>query len=217
MEKTLILPIFAILVFAVVNPIYNVNAIATQQTITCGSTITQSVTLEADLDCTNSGTDGIDIGANNIVLDCAGHTITGPFSSQGSTGLDGISLTGVSGVTVTNCHVTSFDNGFVMLSSNNKLVGNTADNNGDGFYIESSSDNMIGDTADNNGGNDFVVFSSNNNQLDNNKAIGNTGLGYDDTTIGSGTAGTANTYNDNKCENNQDGQSSPVGLCEGVL
>ena len=49
--------------------------------VSCGDTITQSVKLSADLNCPTGI--GLAIGANKIVLDLGGHTITGNTSSNG--------------------------------------------------------------------------------------------------------------------------------------
>ena len=196
---------FAILALVVTaSPVYHANA----QTLACGQTITQSVTLGADLNCMDSGTDGISIGANNIVLDCAGHTITGPVSSpNGLTGLNGITLVNANGVTVKNCHVMYFNNGFVIRSgsSNNNLISDKADNNGNyGFDIMSNSNNnqLINGEAAHNGGYGFIIESnSDKNQLDNNLSSGNAKAGFVALT------GSNNTTfeNDNSYENLQDG------------
>lgn len=45
----------------------------TATTIVCGSTITASTTLNADIGPCSSN--GLTVGANNIVLNCAGYTI----------------------------------------------------------------------------------------------------------------------------------------------
>jgi len=205
MKKILIFPIFAILALVIIaSPIYNANA----QTITCGQEITQSVTLESDLNCMDSGTDGMSIDANNIVLDCAGHTITGPISSSPAmTGLNGITLVHANGVTVKNCHVVYFDNGFVLRSnsSNNNLVSDKADNNGNyGFDIASNSNNnqITNGQASHNGGYGFIIESSSGkNQLDNNLSSGNTRAGFVAL-----TSSNDNTFeNDTSYENLQDG------------
>ena len=205
MKKILVFPMFAILALvAITSTVYNANA----QTIACGQEITQSVTLDADLNCMDSGTDGISIGADDVVLDCAGHTITGPVSSSPAmTGLDGITLVHANGVTVKNCHVVYFDNGFVVRSnsSNNNLVSDKADNNGNyGFDIASNSNNnqITNGQASNNGGYGFIIESSSDkNQLDNNLSSGNTRAGFVAL-----TGSNDNTFeNDKSYENSQDG------------
>jgi parallel beta-helix repeat protein len=63
----------------------------------CGDTITQDTRLDSDLiDCPG---DGIVIGADNITLDLAGHTISGRVSGDGSAV---VNRGGFSGVTIEN-------------------------------------------------------------------------------------------------------------------
>jgi len=100
--------------------------------VSCGDTITTDTTLDSNLVC---GATGLIVGADDITLDCNGHTITGSSSSSG------ISLTSRSGVTVKNCNVSNFVVGFVLrFSSNNILEGNTASSNIEGFRVGFSSD-----------------------------------------------------------------------------
>ncbi|MDE1863381.1 MAG: right-handed parallel beta-helix repeat-containing protein [Thaumarchaeota archaeon] len=308
------------------------------ESIGCGQTINQSVKLDSDLNCMHSGTDGLKIGANNITLDCAGHTITGPASYyREATGLDGISVTNASGITVKNCHVTYFDNGYVLSnSSNDILVRDKADNNGkygfavtshsgnnrldndeaandggygfavamdsignrildslssgnseagfvsltrsngttfendisyknmqDGFILSSSSggslannlaqenaysgfalfgsagDNLGNNTSRANGMGGYLIVASSGNMLTGNEAErngqdgfladsgsadnsisanisdGNSGMGYEDSSLGGGTSSTGNVYGSNTCQANLAGMSSPAGLCVG--
>ena len=53
------------------------------------------------------------------------------------------------------------------------------------------------------------------NKMYRNRADNNEGFGFLDSSLGRGTAGTANTYTTNICSGNNDGgaQSSPAGLC----
>lgn len=202
--KILAIPIFAVLVLGVMaGTVYGDTA----DSITCGQTITQSVTLQADLNCMNSGTDGILLGTNNITLDCAGHTIIGPLSSYGGmTGLNGITVVNASGVTVKNCHVTYFDDGFVVRSgSGNTLVYDKSDNNGNyGFELSSgSNDNLLyHDEASDNGGYGFVVESgSDQNQVGSSLSSGNMEAGFVSLTGSGGTV----FENDTSYQNSQDG------------
>ncbi len=142
--------------FAVVVSFLITPSIAVAETLVCGTTITTSTTLDSDMFC--SGT-GITIGADNIVLDCAGHSITG-------TGPDismyrGIYLFGRTGVTVKNCVVTNFGAGITIESgSYNTLTGNTASSNvWPGIELQSSSHNTLtSNTAINNGQFGFGIF-----------------------------------------------------------
>ncbi len=161
------------------------------------------------------------IGANGITLNCAGHTIYGSGSSN--TGA-GISLTGITKVTVKNCIVTGFGEfspgaaagfGFFLDSSSyNTLIGNTANNDGVGFLLSSSSYNaLIGNTANSNTVYGFALDSStSSSKVTGNTANSNTQYGYYDPSAGLGTKGTANFYSHDICRGNGVAGSSPSGL-----
>ena len=135
MKKTLILALGLMIVLCA----------AGVSALECGSTITADTILEADMPCLGNA---ITIDADNIVLDCAGHSITGDGSGNG------IYLSSRTGVTVKNCVVTNFGAGITLESSSyNTLTGNTANDNAfRGIDIESSSNNnnLTGNTANNN-------------------------------------------------------------------
>jgi parallel beta-helix repeat protein len=100
-------------------------------------------------------TEGIVIKNDEIVLDCAGHTIGDP--NHKTAGI-GIQLNRRTGVTVKNCIVTNFTNGFNVVDSMlNTLTANTATNNlNDGFHIVRSEGNTFtGNLAVNNGDDGF--------------------------------------------------------------
>jgi parallel beta-helix repeat protein len=179
---------------------------------------------------------GLVIGADGIVLDCAGYTI----SSTGTGTNVGILINGIARVTIRNCQVSGFEYGFYLSgSSNNTLTGNAASNNTqDGFRLYTSSNNTLsGNTANHNILNGFLLnstsdnntlvsniansnandgfyldSSSNINTLDGNTANRNTQYGYYDSSTGSGTLGTANFYTGDICMSNGIGGSSPSGL-----
>lgn len=100
------------------------------------TTIWQSTTLTAD------HVGEIVIGADGVVLNCAGHKITNPGGA-------GITLNGRVSVTVTNCVVTNSLNGIALISSSgNTLVANTAEGNTAGFNLITSTGNLLnGNTA----------------------------------------------------------------------
>ena len=77
-----------------------VASAATPQTVSCGETITASVTVANNIGpCV--GSDGLDIGASNITVNLNGHTITGNSPANvTNTEYLGINLTNVSGVTI---------------------------------------------------------------------------------------------------------------------
>jgi parallel beta-helix repeat protein len=74
--------------------------------LSCGQTVTASVALTADLFC--SGSDGLDVGANGIVVNLNGHTISGDTTHFGV--LD----SGHTGVVIENGTVASFNTGVVF-------------------------------------------------------------------------------------------------------
>ena len=102
---------------------------------------------------------------------------------------------------------------YVSIASNNKLTENTAASNDKiGFLISCSSNTLTGNTARSNGDNGFTIADSS-NTLTGNRADTNTRFGYRDSTQGSRTKGTDNTYRGNECHGNTAGGSDPTGLC----
>src|SRR5438132_11034588 len=71
--------------------------------VNCGDVITQSTTLDSDLNC--SGT-GILIGADNVTLDLSGHTVAGDGGRLGQIGI--ANTEGHDHVVVKNGAVTGF-------------------------------------------------------------------------------------------------------------
>ncbi len=94
----------------------------TGTTVICGETITKSITLTLDVGPCPEGVNGINIGADNIILNCNGHTIAG--SGTGESNDAAMLIDGHSGVTISNCKVTGFVYGFLFLDgSYNTLSG----------------------------------------------------------------------------------------------
>jgi len=137
----------------------------------CGATITANTTLTGNIGPCSG--DGLIIGKSGIILNCGGHTITG------TGGYDGITLNGLTKVTVEKCKVKGFDYGFLLeISSSTHLTGNTANNNGYGFYLSSSPSNTLtGNTANSNTDNGFLISGSGSNHLTKNTANAN-GVGF---------------------------------------
>jgi parallel beta-helix repeat protein len=112
---------------------------------------------------------------------------------------------------------------FIRVADNNIIENNRVDDNGlQGIRLRESADNNVVrfNTARGNGGDDFpgdgfavLPPSSINNEFVENESRNNGNYGFLDQTEDSGTAGTANTYTDNTCSNNDLGGSSPTGLC----
>lgn len=197
----------------------------------CHSTIATSTTLTSDIGpCKGNA---IIIGASHIVLNCAGHTITGNGSGNG------IALKGYGFVTVENCNVIGFANGFYIFgmtgSNNNTLKSNTANGNQYGFYLKrtggnklsgntangnsntgiylyrAQSDALTGNTANSNGNSGFQFGSgSTHNTVTSNTANSNSQYGY---WAESGRNSKTNTFSSNECSSNLVGGSDPTGLC----
>jgi len=90
------------------------SAISAQ--VACGDTVTTSVTLTADLDC--SGT-GLTVGADKITIDLNGFTIDGD-NGIGDLGID--NGLGFDGVTIKNGRISSFDQGISIGTNAQKNV-----------------------------------------------------------------------------------------------
>ena len=128
-------------------------------------TITKSTTLTVD------HVGNIVIEADNVTLDCAGHSVSGDGTGAG------ILLDGRSGVTVTNCRVTGFGDGISVQavagpSSHNSLIANTVSGTAtSGFLvIGSSSDMLAGNSSSGSGYWGFLVKSSTKETLSSNTA-----------------------------------------------
>lgn len=71
--------------------------------VTCGATLTASVTLAADLSCPGSGV-ALTVGRDGVVVNLNGHALLG----NGTGGTDGISVDGRKGITIENGTVDDF-------------------------------------------------------------------------------------------------------------
>src|SRR6266853_130167 len=118
----------------------------------------------------------ISIAADNVTLDCAGHTVFGPGVSGFS---GGIEIDGHTGVTVTHCTVTGFGvNGiFAGGSSNGRYEANTLSGNGNhGIHLDFGSGNVVvGNMSRSNGGIGIVLTSATQSRIDGDTVQNNTG------------------------------------------
>jgi parallel beta-helix repeat protein len=136
-----------------------------------------SVTTDTTLTEDHDG--NIVIDADNVTLDCAGHTVMGT-GTDGSAGT-GVSIQGRTNVTVKNCHVTNFFQGFAVGGSTAiDLTENSANSNGEGFAVDGPSTDVTleGNTANNNNSWGFIVASASGNTLIGNEASGNGANGF---------------------------------------
>jgi len=199
--------------------------------IACNDTISSSTNLTENLaDCPGTG---LTIGAENITLDCAGHSITG----DGSPG-DGINNAGYDNVTVKNCIISGFNNvsssnynagiHYYNEANNGSIINNTANSNLEGIFLNSSSGNNITDNiANDNVYQGILLIGSNNNTITNNIAINSTtgiylgstsGCSYNTITYNNISNSSQNGIsldtdsNDNIIENNKVSYSSNAGI-----
>ncbi len=106
----------------------------------CGDVITTSAILNADIGpCTGNG---LIIGANDIVLDCNGHSIIGINPAVTTSG---IVISSRTGVEIKNCKIQNFRRGIsIVKGGSHNLNNNEIHNNKQhGIYISNSSRNQI--------------------------------------------------------------------------
>jgi parallel beta-helix repeat protein len=139
---------------------------------------TGTLTITANTTLTEDHVGNIVIAADNVTLDCAGHSITGP-------GFAGVDIRNVTGVTVKNCRVSGFDLGFFLYSArSNRLENNVASGNShDGIVLAQSPGNdhntLVGNTSAGNGGWGFAVYDgTTDTTLSGNTARGNSFAGF---------------------------------------
>lgn len=129
--------------------------------LTCGTTIIANTVLTADLDCTESGGDGLIIGADNVVLDLGGFTISGGNSDAGIrvtyqntaqvlngtiTGFAaGIEIQQSTGVTVTGLDISAHDRGINVGGGGGHLLekNNLHGHGRDAIRVAVSNNNVI--------------------------------------------------------------------------
>jgi parallel beta-helix repeat protein len=125
-------------------------------------------TLTADI-IDSSASTCMDITANNIILDCQGHTIDG-VDTGGTYGINIIRASQTNtNITIKNCVVTDWDEGlYLEYSSNNTFTNITTNSNTCGLDLYRSSNNIFTNiTANSNGYEGFYLYSSSNNTFTN--------------------------------------------------
>jgi parallel beta-helix repeat protein len=120
--------LFSVILTIMMPPIF-LNA-QTQQTSSqplgispsCGQVITQNVILTSNLRCVDS--DGLIVGASEIVIDLNGHTITGPNSDRDikTSNKVGISVPNVNNVVIKDGTIEEFQAGILLTGSQNVEV-----------------------------------------------------------------------------------------------
>jgi len=90
----------------------------------CGQVITQNVILTSNLNCADS--DGLIVGASDIVIDLNGHTISGPDvdSQEKASSKVGIMIPNMNNVVVQDGTLQGFQAGILMTGSQNVELSN---------------------------------------------------------------------------------------------
>ena len=88
----------------------------------CWDTLAENQTMWYDMEC--EGGLALDIGANNVVLDCNGHIISGDSIDVPDIA-GGIRISeGASNITLKNCNIRGFDNGVINWGSQANIERN---------------------------------------------------------------------------------------------
>jgi parallel beta-helix repeat protein len=106
----------------------------------CGQVITQNVILTSNLNCAES--DGLIVGASDIVVDLNGHTISGPDvdSDTQTSSKVGIMIPNMNNVVVQDGTIEGFQAGILMTGSQNvEVKGIVAKNNQIGLFSTGAS------------------------------------------------------------------------------
>lgn len=82
--------------------------------ITCGTTLTEDIVLHTNLDCSESDSNGLVIGANDIKIDLNGYTIAGDVSAQAGAG---VLNDGHTGITIKNGAIYGFGTAILLIHS----------------------------------------------------------------------------------------------------
>jgi len=181
---------YSVLLDVQTDGVYNITALANYtdggSASATASNITVNVSAPAGLQCStldlpghvytmsddvSSGDTCFTIAADNVTLDCNGHSITG-------SGSDGYGIyNNHNNVTVENCNITRFYNGIDFEGGANysTIENNTVNSNSNiGIYLASSSDNIIfNNTVTSNTYGIRLDYISNSNIVSNNNASSN--------------------------------------------
>ena len=149
---------------------------ASAATVACGTVITKSITLTADVGPCKG--EGIIVAASNITVDLGGHRITGNPRVRVSPDKAGVLLRMVSGVSLRNGIVQGFDAGVVVMGGgHNTIRGITARANVN-YRVVTGRDSQPEDITPDVGpycdlGDGIAVMSSQRNVLQANTLVGN--------------------------------------------
>ncbi len=168
----------AILIFFLI--FVNVHTINASN-VSCGNTILEDTVLDSDLNCQDTlFSTALNIGANDITLDCNSHIIVGTGPSP-SVFANGILAKNKANIIIKNCNIQNSGSGIRLEATNNSiLINNTAINNNIGFHLKSASYNLFSfnKAINNNAGSSLNLFSSY-NTFTHNIAENNSNSGFD--------------------------------------
>jgi parallel beta-helix repeat protein len=166
---------------------------------------------------------GIVVGRSNIVINGNGYTV------QGNNSANGLSLTGISNVTIKNTNVQNFQNGIMLYNSSNNMINgnNPTSNSYCGIFLYSSNNNTVSENnATTNTYCGILLFSSSNyNIVSGNTATNNSYCGiYLDSSSSynsiSGNTATANAYHGillySSASNTVSGNNASANSLEGI-
>jgi len=164
--KGKILVFIGLLLALLLLPSANATDITTCQDLSTAYSVynlTQDITNSGDVKCMN-------ITAENVILDCQGHTIDGVDNANSYGVQVNRSSSTDTNVTIRNCILKDWDRGVnLKYANNNTLTNNTANNNvNQGIYLLDSDNNTIyNNTADNNPQSIRLSYSGNNTVYNN--------------------------------------------------
>lgn len=106
-----------------------VAAARTAAAPTCGATITTSITLHAALNCSAGGTNGLNVGANGIVIKLNGFSIIGAGGADGyygiyNNGYNNVRVNGRNKITGKNGKIRNFAYDYVSSNAQGERVAN---------------------------------------------------------------------------------------------
>jgi len=144
------------------------TAITTLSAAAMGSASSGTLVITQNTTLTEDHIGNISLDADNITLDCAGHTVSGPGVIYLNGGINGYSRTGI---TVKRCVVTVFQhNGIYVSGSGGRYEGNLLyGNQNHGMALDVGSGNVvIQNTSRSNGGIGIVLTSMTDSLVANN-------------------------------------------------
>gem|GEM_PF-3460308 len=147
------------------------GCIGATQTFTCGETVTESCTLNANM---TSDRTCLTVGANNVAIDCAGYSLTGN-NSNASIGI----YSTKTNTTVRNCLINGFDSGIYFNGASNGTIENNSINTTTNytlgtpyssgiFLFNGANNNLVNNTSSQSQfGQSAVIWGSSNNRITN--------------------------------------------------